>query len=161
MQNAKDSFYMALRTRLAAINPERTILLRGTVRPGILVEEAEAPFTQIPNDVFVLRWPGLGVDMNLGSTMVAEQCEIIYQTCGTQSFGGLDRGRSLSAMDEELMTIMQPFHTAKLNYTATPPAAMLTQVFWDEPGFGPIVIQRDRLSRSANVIVYSYQEQGA
>ncbi len=39
MQNAKDSFYMALRTRLAAINPERTILLRGAVRPGILAEE--------------------------------------------------------------------------------------------------------------------------
>ena len=66
MQNAKDSFYMALRTRLAAINPERTILLRGAVRPGILVEEAEAPFSQLPNDVFVLRWLGLGVDMDLG-----------------------------------------------------------------------------------------------
>jgi hypothetical protein len=55
MQNAKDSFYMALRTRLTAINPERTILLRGAVRPGILVEEAETPFSQLPNDVFVLR----------------------------------------------------------------------------------------------------------
>ena len=49
MQNAKDSFYMALRTRLTAINPERTILLRGAVRPGILVEEAEAPFSQLPD----------------------------------------------------------------------------------------------------------------
>jgi hypothetical protein len=115
MQNAKDSFYMALRTRLAAINPERTILLRNAVRPGILVEEAEAPFSQLPSDVFVLRWLGLGVDLDLGSTMVAEQCELIYQTCGTQSFGGLDRGRSLSEMDEELAAIMQPFYTPKLN----------------------------------------------
>jgi hypothetical protein len=65
MQNAKDSFYMALRTRLAAINPKRTILLRGAVRPGILVEEAEAPFSQFPSDVFVLRWLGLGVDLIL------------------------------------------------------------------------------------------------
>jgi hypothetical protein len=160
MQNAKDSFYMALRTRLAAINPERTILLRGAVRPGILVEEAEAPFNQLPNDVFVLRWLGLGVDSDLGSTMAGEQCEVIYQTCGTQNFGGLDRGRSLSAMDEELTAMMQPFYTPKLNYTATPPAAMLTKVFWDEPGFGPVVVQRDRLSRSAHVMVYSYQEQG-
>ena len=160
MQNAKDSFYMALRTRLAAINPVRTILLRGTVRPAILVEEAEAPFSQLPNDVFILRWLGLGADMDLGSTMVAEQCEIIYQTCGTQSFGGLDRGRSLSVMDEELMVMLQPFYIPKLNYTVTPAVAMLTKVFWDEPGFGPIVIQRDRLSRSANVMVYSYQEQG-
>jgi hypothetical protein len=160
MQNAKDSFYMALRARLVVINPERTILLRGALRPGIVVEEAEAPFSQLPSDVFVLRWLGLGVDLDLGSTMVAEQCEVIYQTCGTQSFGGLDRGRSLSGMDEELVAMSQPYYTPKLNYTTTTPAAMLTNVFWDEPGFGPIVIQRDRLSRSASVMVYSYQEQG-
>lgn len=160
MQNAKDSFYMALRTRLVAINPERTILLRGAVRPGILVEEAEAPFSQLPNDVFVLRWVGMGVDMDLGSAMAAQQCEILYQTCGTQTFGGLDRGRALSEMDEELVAMTQPFYTPKLNYISTPPTAMLTTVFWDEPGFGPIVTQRDRLSRSANVMVYSYQEQG-
>jgi hypothetical protein len=160
MQNAKDSFYMALRTRLATINPERTVLLRGSVRPGILVEEAEAPFSQLPNDVFVLRWLGLGVDLGLESRMVAEECEIVYQTCGTQSFGGLDRGRSLSRMDEELVAILEHFSTPKLNFTATPPAMLLTQVFWDEPGLGPIVVQRDRLSRSAKVMIYSYQEQG-
>jgi hypothetical protein len=160
MQNAKDSFYMALRTRLVTINPERTILIRGAVRPGILVEEAEAPFGQLPNDIFILRWLGLGTDMDLASTMAAEDCEILYQTCGTQSFGGLDRGRALSAMDEEVLAMMEPFCTPKLNYTATPAAAMLTQVFWDEPGFTPIVAQRDRLSRSAKVTVYSYQEQG-
>jgi hypothetical protein len=160
MQNAKDSFYMALRTRLTTINPERTVLLRGSVRPGILVEEAEAPFSQPPSDVFILRWLGLGVDMDLGSTMVAEECEIAYQTRGTQSYGGLDRGRALREMDEELVAMLKPFFTPKLNYMATPPAAMLTQVFWDEPALGPIAVQRDRLSRSAKVMIYSYQEQG-
>ena len=160
MQNAKDSFYMALRTRLVTINPERTILLRGALRPGILVEEAEAPFNQLPGDVFVLRWLGLGIDVDLASTMAAAECEILYRTCGTQSFGGLDRGRAISAMDEELVAMLQPFYTAKLNYIATPPAAMLTNVFWDEPALAPIVTQRDQLSRSAKVMVYSYQEQG-
>jgi hypothetical protein len=160
MQNAKDSFYIALRTRLVAINPERAILLRGAVRPGILVEEAEAPFSQLLNDVFVLRWLALGIDVDLGSTLVAEEVEILYQTCGTQSFGGLDRGRSLSEMDGELVAMLQPFYTPKLNYTATPPAAMLTNVFWDEPGFSPIATQRDQLSRTAKVMVFSYQEQG-
>jgi len=160
MQNAKDSFYIALRTRLAAINTERTILLRGSVRPGILVEEAEAFFSQLPNDVFVLRWLGLSVDISLGSTMVAEECEIVYQTCGTQSYGGLDRGRALSKMDEELVAMLKPFCTPKLNYAATPPTTMLTQVFWDEPELAPITAQRDQLSRSAKVMVYSYQEQG-
>jgi hypothetical protein len=160
MQNAKDSFYMALRTRLAAIDPQRTVLLRGTVRPGILVEEAEAPFSQPPSDVFVLRWLGLGVDRELGSTMAAEECEIFYQTCGTQSFGGLNRGRLLSAMDEDLAAMLAPFQTQKLNYAVTPATAMLTQVFWDEPVFGPVLVQKDRLSRSAKVMVYSYEEQG-
>jgi hypothetical protein len=160
MQNAKDSFYIALRTRLATINPERTILLRGAVRPGILMEEAEAPFSQLPSDVFILRWLGLGVDMDLASTMSAEECEILYQTCGTQSFGGLDRGRMLSEMDEELLAMLKTIYTPKLNFTATPPAPMLTHVFWDEPGLGPVTVQRDRLSRSAKVMVYSYQEQG-
>ncbi|MGD0735238.1 MAG: hypothetical protein ABR976_08835 [Terracidiphilus sp.] len=160
MQNAKDSFYMAMRMRLATINPERTILVRGAVRPGILVEEAEAPFSPLPNDVFVLRWLGLGADMDLGSTMAAAECEVIYQTCGTQSFGGLDRGRALSQMDEELLAMLTPFYTPKLSYSATPPAAMLTQVFWDEAELSPIVTQRDRLSRSAKVMIYSYQEQG-
>jgi len=157
MQNTKDSFYVALRTRLVAINPERTILMRGAVRPGILVEEAEAPFSQLPSDVFVLRWLALGIEVDLGSTMAAE---ILYQTCGTQSFGGLDRGRALSQMDEELVAMLQPFCTPKLNYTATPPAAMLTSVFWDEPGFTQVVTQRDQLSRTVKVMVFSYQEQG-
>jgi hypothetical protein len=160
MQNAKDSFYAALRVRLAALNPERTILLRGAMRPGILVEEAEAPFSQLPNDVFVLRWLGLGVDVELASTMAAGECEVIYQTCGTQSFGGLDRGRALSAMDEELIAMLQPYYTPKANYTTQPPMAMLTKVFWDEAAFAPVAVQRDRLSRSAKVLVYSYQEQG-
>jgi hypothetical protein len=160
MQNAKDSFYVALRTRLVTINPLRTILLRGTVRPGILVEEAEAPFIQLPSDVFILRWTGLGVDPDLNSIMAAEECEILYQTYGTQAFGGLDRGRALSEMDEEIIAMLQPFCTQKYNYTSQPPAEMLTQVFWDEPGFTPLIIQRDLLSRSAKIMVYSYQEQG-
>lgn len=160
MQNAKDSFYGALRTRLAVVNPQRTILLRGAVRPGILVEDAEAPFSQLPNDVFVLRWLSMGVDLELPATMAACGCEIVYQTCGTQSFGGLDRGRALSTMDEEMAAMLQPFWTQKLNYVASPPASMLTQVFWDEPTFGPVVTQKDQLGRSVSLTIYSYQEQG-
>lgn len=160
MQNAKDSFYMALRARLVAINPERTMVIRGAVRPGILVEEAEAPFSRTPADVFVLRWLGIGSDMNLDPEMVAAECEILYQTCGSQSFGGLDRGRALSSMDEELLSMLQPFRTQKLSFIATPPSPLLTQVFWDEPVFGPVIAQKDRMSRSVKVMVYSYQEQG-
>jgi hypothetical protein len=158
MQNAKDSFYVALRTRLVAVNPGRTFLLRAAVRPGIVVEEAEAPFAQLPTDVFVLRWLGLGVEQNLASPMVAEEAEVLYSTLGTQAFGGLDRGRALTAMDQELVQMLAPFWTPKLNYGAQPAAAMLTNVFWDEPVFGPVTVLRDRLSRVARVVVYSYRE---
>jgi len=54
----------------------------------------------------------------------------------------------------------QPFYTPKLNFRVTPPAAMLTKVFWEQPKFGPMAIQRDKLSRSASMMVLSYQEQG-
>jgi hypothetical protein len=160
MQNAKDSFYIALRNRLAALNPERTIMLRGALRPGILVEEAEAPFAQLPNDVFILRWLGHGADIDLASPLIAEECEVIYNTCGCQAFGGLDRGRTLSQMDCELLGLLQPFSTPKMSYSRQTPVELLTQVFWEEPVFSPVIAQRDRLGRSAKVIVYSYQEAG-
>jgi hypothetical protein len=85
---------------------------------------------------------------------------VLYSTLGTQSFGGLDRGRALSEMDEELVAMLTPFWTPKLNYSATPASAMLTKVFWDEPAFGAVTVLRDRVSRTARVVVYSYQESG-
>jgi hypothetical protein len=160
MQNAKDSFYISLRNRLATLNPERTILLRGAVRPGILVEDAEAPFPQLPSDIYIVRWLGHGADIDLASTLLAEECEIIYGTCGCQTYGGLDRGRALTQMDAELLAILQPFSAPKWDYCTQPPTALLTQVFWDEPVFSPAVTQRDRLTRCAKIMVYSYQEEG-
>jgi hypothetical protein len=159
MQNAKDSFYLALRSRLVAINPDRVVLIRGSLRPGILLEEAEAPFARQPADVFVLRWLGLGAEVDLSSTIIALECEISYCTSGTQAFGGLDRGRRLTEMDHELLAILQPSSTSKFRYSVQPPAAMQTQVFWDEPVLTAITAQRDRLSRSVRVMVYSYEEQ--
>jgi hypothetical protein len=41
MQRAKDTFYITLRDRIAALNPARTVLVRGVVRPAVLVEENE------------------------------------------------------------------------------------------------------------------------
>ena len=159
MQNAKDSFYLALRSRLAAVNPERNVLLRGALRPGIVLEEAEAPSAQPPSDVFILRWLGIGADAELSSTMIAMECEISYSTSGTQAFGGLDRGRALTRMDRELFASLQPCSASKFNYAVQPPAPMQTKVFWDDPAFTPATGQRDRLGRTARVMVYSYEEQ--
>ena len=148
MQKAKDSFYLALRSRLAEINPERTVLVRGALRPGVLLEEAEARFSQMPAGVFIVRWLGMGTDMNLSSTMIALECEISYCTSGMQAFGGLDRGRHLTAMDGEILAMLQPPSTPKFDYSAQPPAATGTQVFWDEPTFMPIHTERDQQERN-------------
>ena len=43
-------------------------------------------------------------------------------------------------MDVELTQMLSPYWTPKLNYTATPAAAMLTNVFWDEPVFGAVTV---------------------
>jgi hypothetical protein len=142
------------------INPARTVLIRGSIRPGILVEETEAPFSQKPMDVFILRWLDVGTDADLASPMMAAECEVFYQTLGTQVFGGLDRGRLLSAMDKELLTMLSPSQTPKFSYATDPPATMLTQVFWGEPVFGPAVTQRDRIGRSVKLRAYCYLEEG-
>ena len=43
MQAAKDSFYMALRTRLAGLNPTRTMVIDGVTVPAIVVRENLEP----------------------------------------------------------------------------------------------------------------------
>lgn len=160
MQNAKDTFYVTLRNRLAALNPNRVIILRGVQRPGILVEEAEAVVPQMPADVFVLRWTDLSVDTQLPFALAQMTCEIHYSTGGTQNNAGLDRGRTLEEMDGELLSILSPNYAEKMNYTHTPADAMGTQVFWGEPQFGLATTSHERLTRATKVTVFAFQEQG-
>ncbi len=160
MQNAKDTFYITLRNRLATVNPARSMTLRSVSRPGILVADAEAPMAQPILDVFSLTWTGLAADQQLPAILAQLTCEIQYATAGTQANAGLDRGRALEEMDSEIFRLLYPYSAQKMNYTQTPAAAMETMVFWSEPEFGPIVTLRDRLSRTAKVTVFAFQEQG-
>jgi hypothetical protein len=160
MENAKDTFYVTLRNRLATVNPQRVMILRGLQRPGILVEEAEAVVPQMQADAFVLRWTDLNVDTQLPSVLAQMTCEFHYTTGGTQTNTGLDRGRALTEMDAELLAVLSPNSAQKMNYMQTPAAAMETVVFWTEPTFMPLTTSRDRLTRVAKVAVFAFQEQG-
>ena len=160
MQNAKDSFYIALRNRLAALNPERVVTVRAVQRPGILVEEAEAPAPEILSDVFLLRWTGEAIVEDLPCLLTGLQCEVHYATAGSQTGSGLDRGRALAAMDKELLSILQPLCTPKLQFTVTPAAAMQTNVFWTAPVAGALETLRDRLTRVMKVTVFAFEEAG-
>jgi hypothetical protein len=88
------------------------------------------------------------------------QCEIIYMTEGTTGNLGMDRGAMLTQMDVELMSLLQPNTSQKINYIPATPVAMETQIFWSEASFQPLKVERDRLSRTAVVSVFSYEEPG-
>jgi hypothetical protein len=160
MQNAKDTFYITLRNRLTTVNPLRTMTLRAVTRPGILVEEAEAFMAELPLDVFVLRWTKLDVDTQLAQPLAQMTCEIHYATAGTQDNSGLDRGRALEEMDDEILRLLYPFSATKTNYTQTAAVAMETSVFWSQATFAPITTVRERVGRIATINVFAFQEQG-
>jgi hypothetical protein len=168
MQNARDTFYVTLRDRLAVVNPARTIVLRGVIRPGLLVEENELASATMPINAFCLQWTGLTVDAQGALPLVTMVCEIRYATDGDSGNGGMDRGRLLSGMDAELVASVSasPQNTKKMNYVGAagrsglPPVAMATNVFWSDVVFGAAVANGERLERVATVEVFSYQEAG-
>ena len=166
MQNAKDTFYVMLQSRLAALNPARTIVVRGVVRPGTLVDENELPSAWVPVDVFRLQWTGLHVNSAGPLPLVAMECSIQYATDGSPGNGGMDRGRMLSAMDAELAAALgtEPHTVPKMNYAAAgagvAPTAMGTNVFWADPVFGAVTAVDERLERASTVQVFAYQEAG-
>ena len=166
MQNAKDTFYVTLQSRLAALNPARTIVVRGVVRPGTLVEENELPSAWIPVDTFRLQWTELQVNSAGPLPLVSMECSIQYATDGSSGNGGMDRGRLLSAMDAELASALgaEPHTIPKMNYSAAgdgvAPTTMGTNVFWADPVFDTATAVGERLVRTTTVQVLAYQEAG-
>lgn len=166
MQNAKDTFYIMLQSRLATLNPSRTMVMRGIVRPGTLVDENELPTAFVPMDAFRLQWTRLQVNTASPLPWIAMECAIQYATDGTAGSGGMDRGRALAAMDAEIASALaaEPHTVPKMNYASATagiaPTAMATNVFWADPVFGTASAVGERLERTATVQVFAYQEAG-
>jgi hypothetical protein len=160
MQNAKDTFYLTLRDRLATLNPGRTLVLRGVVRPASLVEENELSSVNQTLDAFCLRWTALGIH---APGILSMQCEIRYRTEGSTGSGGMDRGRLLSAMDGELIAAVNtaPQNAPKRTFaTATSAITTGTNLFWGNVQFVPATVEAERIGRVATVEVFAYQEAG-
>ncbi|MDP9050169.1 MAG: hypothetical protein M3O31_05500 [Acidobacteriota bacterium] len=165
MQNAKDTFYITLQSRLAALNPARTLVLRGVTRPGTLVDENELPTAFVAMDAFRLQWTRLRVNASpipIPIPLIGMECAIHYATDGNPGSGGMDRGRTLASMDAELSAALaaEPHAVPKMNYSTTPPTEMTTNIFWADPVFGEVTTTGERLARTATVQVFSYQEAG-
>ncbi len=162
MQRAKDTFYVMLRDGVAAVNPQRTAVVRGVLRPGVLVEENELPVAVPIADVFRLRWTAVTVDTTSTVPMAKLRCEIEYETAGTAAVNGMDRGRLLAAMDAELMTVLagETQSAAKMDFSMGTPAPDGTRIFWSDPAFGAAVTAGERVSRVTAVDVWSVEGAG-
>jgi hypothetical protein len=173
MQFTKDTFYITLRDRLATVNPSRVITLNGTNRPAVVVAENElvVPVKPLP-DAFYLEWGmAQAVPQQRGDHAIFSlDCVISYHTFGTVE-SGVDRGRSLAALDTELLSITHPGSAPKCDYTQTPAASLGISVVWSTPQLGKVVgseaprqegLPRGtsgiRLERTANVKVFFFPE---
>src|SRR5258708_33267800 len=137
MQCAKDSFFLALQSRLAGLNPARTVTINGTTVPAMLVTENLPPAAAEPQpNTFYIEWGRAGVaDGHAGdSALMGMECVISYYTLGTVG-SMVDRGRVLGELDDELLGICQPTNTGKVDYTQAPGADLGTSVFWEQPVF--------------------------
>lgn len=169
MQDTKDTFFVALRDRVAAGNVGRTVVVRGLVRPGVIVEENEMSTEWIPTGVFSLRWTDVIVNRMGAVPLVALTCAIRYCTDGDAVNGGMDRGRLLAQMDAELgvalgagLQGMGVRNTRKMSYAGLAlggaAVARATNVFWGDLAFGAAVMVGERLERIATVTVFGYLE---
>jgi len=173
MQPTKDSFYMTLLNRLVALDPQQVVTVNGTTRPAIIVAENElvVPVVPLP-DAFYIEWSeAQPIASQAGSRLLMKmECVISYHTLGTVE-SGVDRGRTLAALDTELMNICQPAWTSKRDYSQAPSISLGTRIWWTQPSFGkvsggegmkheslPMGNAGVRLERSATLSVFFFSE---
>lgn len=173
MQFTKDTFYVALRDRLATLNPSRVIMLNNVTRPAVVVAENEVVIPVRPQpDAFYLEWGAAQpVPQQAGRRAIFSiECLISYHTFGTVE-SGVDRGRALASLDSDLLGITQPGCAPKCDYTQTPPTSLGTSIVWSAPQFGKVTgseaprteaLPRGsggvRLERAATVKVFFFPE---
>jgi hypothetical protein len=136
MQAAKDSFFRALQARLATVNPARTITLDGAVRPAILVAENEPyPPAKLFFNTFYIHWlgaPAVREFASANSPRYEMLAQVEYFVRGTPTLQRpfADRGRLIGELDGELLAILFPGYTSKLDHSQAPPAALGSSVLW-------------------------------
>ena len=162
MQFSKDSFYIALRSRLAVVNPARTVTIQGVVRPAVYVAENEPLIAAAPPaECFAITFGGAHAVAEMAGAkrpLIALECQIAYRTAGSAPNLSTDRGRTLAALDLELLQICAPPSAAKQNYSVTPSILLGTQVLWQRPQLGAVQEVGDELRRTAKTTIFFYPE---
>jgi hypothetical protein len=183
MQSTKDTFYIALRDRISAQFPARTVNLGGMERPAILVPENEvrtalaapAPFDFVGaaapsasktrlTDCFYLQFGAVSLarptalPAHDSPPLLAMKCSIVYATSGTPDSTGADRGRSLAALDTTLLAICSPGLAPKTDFSQQPPRLLGANIVWSAPELGPPLQLGLELRRTAQLTIFFYPE---
>lgn len=160
MQSAKDSFFVALRDRLAALAPGRTVYVDGATRPAVLVAENEPVTAAAPLlDAFHLHWGAVQVvTPGARRPLLRLDCRIAYGTQGSEEASSVDRGRALAALDLELAEILSPRFSAKQDYTQAPAVDLGSVVLWSAPEFATVEANDGELRRAASIALFFWPE---
>lgn len=159
MQATKDTFYVALRDRLVAVDPGRTLTLDGVTRPAIAVVENEPP-NGAPQlcDGFYLQWGEARPALPFTGSLLAMDCALSYRTKGSVANGGLDRGRDLASLDNDLLAMCTPPQAAKSDYSTGSPVGLGSTIFWTRPVMRASKAMSPYVGREATITVYFYPE---
>lgn len=136
MQAAKDSFFRALQSRLALVNPARTITTGGVTKPAILVSENEPyPPAKLFFNTFYIHWIGAPAVPEFGGTLAPRYEQIAQMEYFVQGTSALhrpfaDRGRLMAQLDRELVQILFPGFTPKQDHGQQPPAPLGSTLHW-------------------------------
>ena len=124
----------------------------------------------LPN-AFYLAWGAPQIvagSENCAAPLIKMECRIGYRAAGTLACG-VDRGCALAGLDAELLRLLMPPRTAKLDCAQTPATAQGTFVFWGTPEFEdakPAAAaagfaragEQDALTRKARLAVFYFPE---
>ncbi|HUK73912.1 MAG TPA: hypothetical protein VLV47_00390 [Candidatus Bathyarchaeia archaeon] len=159
MQPTKDSFYVVLRNRLVAVDPNRQVTLDGATRPAIAVIENEPPSgAPLLCDTFYLHWGNARPAALSAGSLMAMECSISYCTKGSIQNASLDRGRDLANLDNDLLAMCWPPQTDKCDYSSGQPVALGSTIFWTLPVLNTAKSTPPYVGRDVTVTVFFYPE---
>jgi hypothetical protein len=162
MQSIKDSFYVELRDRLAALNPERTVTVLGVTRPPVLVSEnLVADAASLLPEAFYLSWHEISAEpstQRLDLPLLRLACEITYWTQGSDALVSQDRGRILAQLDSELLSITTPRNAPLADHSQSPAVGLGTNIFWTSPQLAAPAELGNKLTRVASLQMFAHAE---
>ena len=120
--------------------------------PAIVVRENMEPrFGEAQTGVFYVDFGDILIAEST-RPMLGVDCHIWYASEGSGGTG-VDRGRMLAEMDEELLRICAPPHTEMRDYSELPSSDLGSRIFWTVPEVGnapgDVAIQKQQWSAGA------------